>query len=339
MVDVTNLKYLPVPQGPYATWPDEILRLENGWWPTGGAVDPANDSGIMNWQALLLAERTEFLKHALGGIGDVAFDVASLNTIGRSGLFNYADGVTGNPLAGTGGRVVHFEGESDASQVAVTATGRMFWRGRTAANWSSWAEAMSLTAGGDIDGDLDVAGQLSLSGTGRVEGPVDVEGVSAVIRFLSGGGAVDPNLRWLLDNVLTWTLRQEADGSLNFVRSPGAPDHNAAIKINGRKIWTEPPGTAQALTAAGYRRLPGGLILQWSRSVNASNNTELSFPIAFPHQVLALVFGDYNDTPNAVQADVLGYRQLSRTGFTATAYNADGDENTNTTFNYMALGH
>lgn len=41
-----------------AEWPETIPQLENGWYPTGGTVDPANDGGLMNWQAQLLAIRS-----------------------------------------------------------------------------------------------------------------------------------------------------------------------------------------------------------------------------------------------------------------------------------------
>ena len=63
MVDIVSLNYLPEAGG----WQEQIPRLEDGWWPTGGAVDPANDSGLMNWQAQLLAQRTRFLKAAISG--------------------------------------------------------------------------------------------------------------------------------------------------------------------------------------------------------------------------------------------------------------------------------
>lgn len=57
MVDLASVQYLPE----IDSYPAKIPRLEDGWWPTGGLVDPANDSGLMNWQAQLLAQRTKFL--------------------------------------------------------------------------------------------------------------------------------------------------------------------------------------------------------------------------------------------------------------------------------------
>ncbi|MEZ5769918.1 MAG: pyocin knob domain-containing protein [Paracoccaceae bacterium] len=197
MVDTTALQYLPVPQAQFATWQPDLVRLENGWWPTGGAVDPPNDGGIMNWQAQVLGERTEYLKYALGGIGDIAFTATSLNAIAETGIRNYVNGVTGNPLAGADGRVLHIAGAANASQMAVTSTGRMFWRIRTGASWSTWSEAVSVENGGDIEGDLSVAGLFSLDGTGEINGPVDVVGADA-FSISSVSTEVDPAWKWYL---------------------------------------------------------------------------------------------------------------------------------------------
>ena len=58
MVDTTQLNYLPEAD----EYPEGIVRIENGWAPNGGAVDPENNGGIANWQAQDLARRTHWLK-------------------------------------------------------------------------------------------------------------------------------------------------------------------------------------------------------------------------------------------------------------------------------------
>lgn len=44
----------------------------------------------------------------------------------------------------------------------------------------------------------------------------------------------------------------------------------------------------QNLSGTGYRKLPGGLILQWGRTTNISDGQQIlvTFPIAFPHAIL-----------------------------------------------------
>ena len=148
MVDIAAVQNLPIPIGDDATFPGDIPRLENGWWPSGGIVDPANDSGIMNWQSALLAERTEWLKHRLGGIGGAVGAVADLDALAVSGLFAYTSGATGNPAAGTAGRVTHTEGDVNASQMVMTDAGAVFWRTRTGATWGTWSKGWAVTQGG-----------------------------------------------------------------------------------------------------------------------------------------------------------------------------------------------
>ncbi|MBI1495406.1 hypothetical protein [Halocynthiibacter styelae] len=99
MVDVASLSYLPEAAG----FPAQIPQLEDGFWPTGGPVDPANDSGIMNWQAQLLASRTRFNKTAIEAL-QVAFaniDVAAQINAAIADLIDGAPGAldTLNELA------------------------------------------------------------------------------------------------------------------------------------------------------------------------------------------------------------------------------------------------
>lgn len=80
MVDVAAVKYLPEDGG----WGDGIPRIENGWRPTGGAVAPAADGGIANWQAQVLGVRAKILKDRV--------DLLSLRaavevTVGAGGQF------------------------------------------------------------------------------------------------------------------------------------------------------------------------------------------------------------------------------------------------------------
>lgn len=99
MVDINTMSYLPET----ATFHTQIPQLEDGFWPTGGVVDPANDSGIMNWQALLLGDRTAYLlaqivalQTAMGNI-----DVSAQINAAIAALINGAPGAldTLNELA------------------------------------------------------------------------------------------------------------------------------------------------------------------------------------------------------------------------------------------------
>ncbi len=80
MVDLASVQALPE----VGDWPATIPRLETGWRQTGGAVDPANDQGITNWQAGELTKRTRVLKDRVDALTTKA---APLVTVGPGGQY------------------------------------------------------------------------------------------------------------------------------------------------------------------------------------------------------------------------------------------------------------
>lgn len=83
------------------------------------------------------------------------------------------------------------------------------------------------------------------------------------------------------------------------------------------------PEMAKDHSTAGYQRLPGGLVLQWGgNSVTGGSNTLVTFPIAFPNNVLQVIPGVQaaadSSTPigagwQAVSASQFRLRNLSGT--------------------------
>lgn len=148
MVNLATVNWLPQVE----QWEAQIPRLEDGWWPTGGAVDPANDGGLMNWQAQLLGNRTAFLKRTLddAGIGaTVGVLVADLNTITRAGTYRAAAGAANAPVAGVALTVEHFAGAdtNNATQEARSiGSDRLWTRRRAAGAWQPWREVALLGA-------------------------------------------------------------------------------------------------------------------------------------------------------------------------------------------------
>ena len=141
MVNIATVNYLPVETGAGAVWPDDIVRLEDGWWPTGGVVDPENDSGLMNWQALQLGQRTEWIRHQLGGIGGIAQSALDIDAISATGQAELVSAAPGNPAPGFAGALVHTEGTGGrARQLVLSDNGRVYSRLRTdtAPTWTAW---------------------------------------------------------------------------------------------------------------------------------------------------------------------------------------------------------
>jgi hypothetical protein len=147
MVNLATLNYLPEVQ----QYEAQIPRLEDGWWPTGGAVNPAADGGLMNWQASLLANRTAFLKKVIddAGLGAAAVPLVTLNSAQArlTGSYRFASGDANTPASGVAGTVEVIAASASAvNQMAFdSATTRMwtrFWNGSV---WSAWSEIWRTT--------------------------------------------------------------------------------------------------------------------------------------------------------------------------------------------------
>lgn len=147
MVNIANLNYLPI----VAQWTAQIPRLEDGWWPNGGAVDPANDSGILNWQPQLLAGNAAYLKAQIEGAGiglTVGAPAANLNTLAATGTYRAAADVTGAPVAATALTVEHRAGAdaNTATQEAWSVSSDRSWvRRKVGGVWQAWREVGLVT--------------------------------------------------------------------------------------------------------------------------------------------------------------------------------------------------
>ncbi|MFF9121687.1 hypothetical protein ACF09Y_40325, partial [Streptomyces massasporeus] len=85
-----------------------------------------------------------------------------------------------------------------------------------------------------------------------------------------------------------------------FTGNPTAPTQAAAD--NSTKLATTAfvataiGATNQSLAVNGYKKLPGGLIIQWIRvSFSSTSDANLTWPIAFPNSVFSLASGILTD--------------------------------------------
>lgn len=92
--------------------------------------------------------------------------------------------------------------------------------------------------------------------------------------------------------------------------------------------WT---GSNQSKAATGYQKLPGGIILQWSRNtISASSSVAVTFPIAFPTACAMIVLGGNN--PNG--DGNVSFAAESVSGF--TIYNGTAASRTGA---WLAIGY
>ena len=85
MVDVSAVTRLPET----GAW-EGVPRLENGWRPTGGAVNPGADEGLLNWPTQVLAARTKILKDRVDLLSQRADVEVTVGTGGQFATINEA---------------------------------------------------------------------------------------------------------------------------------------------------------------------------------------------------------------------------------------------------------
>jgi hypothetical protein len=93
---------------------------------------------------------------------------------------------------------------------------------------------------------------------------------------------------------------------------------NAATVTNG--VYTPDfTGANQSLTATGYQKLPGGLIIQWgSRSITGYSNNDITYPISFPTATVNIQFTiNYTSVGNTEGA--ITANNISTSGFRMTS--------------------
>lgn len=85
-------------------------------------------------------------------------------------------------------------------------------------------------------------------------------------------------------------------------------------------------GSAGALGATGYQRLPGGYIRQWGTAVADSNgDVSITFPIAFSVKPDAVYFGcRQSGVPTAIQSIIINDPLSDNTRVVCRAYKIDG---------------
>jgi hypothetical protein len=109
-----------------------------------------------------------------------------------------------------------------------------------------------------------------------------------------------------------------------------------ATALTPKKLADAFKGANQSLAANGYRKDPGGLILQWGNSgvVNGSTNATITLPITFPNAGLFGLASVYNTTNVNNGAPIV----MSVSTTTIVVRNSNGTTSVPGIF-WMALGY
>jgi len=112
------------------------------------------------------------------------------------------------------------------------------------------------------------------------------------------------------DGTKVYVFIKKADGT---VVAAGTPNGVATLDASG--ILTAAQLGAASLTTNGYQKLPSGMIIQWgSTTVVNGGNIAVTFPIAYPNTVLAVVATAKNQS-SAGSAQIIYATSYTATGF------------------------
>ena len=129
-----------------------------------------------------------------------------------------------------------------------------------------------------------------------------------------------------------WVLQNPADVATTAQAQALSDNWNKITPLGLKEAFR---GANQSLSANGYQKLPGGLIIQWG-GLNITTGTVVTFPIAFPntlYSVTAAQGANSSATNSTIDTFSLGL-----TGFSASAFNASTGASTLRTITYVAFG-
>lgn len=99
---------------------------------------------------------------------------------------------------------------------------------------------------------------------------------------------------------------------------------------------------SNSLTPSGYQNLPGGMIMQWgSETLSPLSSKEVTFPIAFPNDVLNVTVGNIWDGQDSIQEQAVFVRQTSPTSVTLLSrwVGDSGGHSVTNRVNWFAIGY
>lgn len=114
---------------------------------------------------------------------------------------------------------------------------------------------------------------------------------------------------------------------------------NAANALTPATLAAALTGANQSLSASGYQRLPGGLILQWGEvTTSASGDVSVTFPLAFPTACASVI----GTGTQPINASVFVAASQTTTGFAATCWYTSSSSGTlrgSGVYRWIALGY
>ena len=123
------------------------------------------------------------------------------------------------------------------------------------------------------------------------------------------------NGRFNIDGIVN-KAQLDAEGGLEIASTAEAQAQTDNTKaITPLRLAEALQGANQSLSASGYQKMPGGLIIQWG--VGSVGVSSVTFPITFPNAVLKVI-----TNPNTTNSSAIDGRYTTATSITLSGYTA-----------------
>lgn len=112
---------------------------------------------------------------------------------------------------------------------------------------------------------------------------------------------------------------------------------SAVVALTPARLADAFKGANQSLSANGYQKLPGGLIIQWGALNTTATNGTVTFPTAFPNACFSVVAHDYATTVS--DNSIVRFNLPTNTQVSWLAQTYTGSSVSPNTWTWIAIGY
>lgn len=214
--------------------------------------------------------------------------------------------------------------------------------------------SLAANAGGKFTGAIDYATPVTLASAATVDigaaasNVLTVTGTTAITSFGTASSGTTRTITFSGALVLTYNATSLIlPGSVNITTIAG---DTAVFESLGSGNWrcisytvgNVSPVYGNSLTAAGYQKLPGGLIMQWGSYTTTTNEgtTAVTYPIAFPTAVLNVQVSEERTDPSSGAAEIMAQsRSVTTTGMTLEWARVSGSDQDRIKIYWFTIGN
>jgi hypothetical protein len=206
---------------------------------------------------------------------------------------------------------------------------------------------IDITGGFRLDGSAGTSGQVIVSAGGSntptwsTLGTMSSQSASAVA--ITGGtitGITDLTVADGGTGASTLSANAVLLGNGTSALQTVAPSTSGNVLTSNGTTWNSSALSSlsafdKSLSANGYQKLPGGLIMQWgeSASVNTDSSVSVTFPIVFPSACVSVVITGNKSMVTSGQG-IQTVQSVSTTGF-----QINNGQDASMTFFWLAMGY